>query len=72
MKKKRNYKVTVLTGRYKCIAYFLTKMAATTLVITLRNIDEEFKKAILQENVDGQWVTTWEFEEESTNDSPFC
>ncbi len=66
---KMNYKITVLTSSRKYEGYFLTKKAATTLVITLRRIDKEFKKAILQENVDGQWVTIWEFEEESTNDN---
>lgn len=69
MEIKRNYKVIVLTGGYKYITYFLTKKAATTLIITLRKIDEEFEKAILQENVNGQWVTIWKFEEETTNDN---
>ena len=65
-----NYKITVLTNGRKHEAYFLTKRAATELIITLRKIDEGFKRAILQENIDGKWVTIWEFEEESTNDSP--
>lgn len=66
---KMNYKITVLTSKGIHEGFFLTEKTAKDLIVTLRDIDDDFRKGILQEYVDGRWVQIWTLEKGLRKDS---